>query len=94
MRLSRVEYAPKTDASNILGFYMGKNTPERKDYIMENLVVPVESDASPNVCSSSLSASTRGRLFPRTRPTAHATAMQPRCSSHQLLIWPLISSRT
>ena len=29
-------------ASNILGFYMGKNTPKRKDYIMENLVVPVE----------------------------------------------------
>ena len=26
----------------ILSFYMGKNTPERKDYIMENLVVPVE----------------------------------------------------
>jgi hypothetical protein len=22
--------------------YLGKNTPERKDYIMENLVVPVE----------------------------------------------------
>ena len=42
MRLSPVEYAPKGDASNILGFYMGKNTPERKDYIMENLVVPVE----------------------------------------------------
>ena len=42
MRLSRVEYAPRTDVSNILGFYMGKNTPERKDYIMENLVVPVE----------------------------------------------------
>jgi len=42
MRLSPVEYAPKSDASNILGFYMGKNTPERKDYIMENLVVPVE----------------------------------------------------
>jgi len=42
MRLSRVEHAPKLDASNILGFYMGKNTPERKDYIMENLVVPVE----------------------------------------------------
>jgi len=42
MRLSRVEHAPKVDASNILGFYMGKNTPERKDYIMENLVVPVE----------------------------------------------------
>ncbi len=42
MRLSQVEYAPKPDAANILGFYMGKNTPERKDYIMENLVVPVE----------------------------------------------------
>ena len=42
MRLSQVEYAPKQDAAGILGFYMGKNTPERKDYIMENLVVPVE----------------------------------------------------
>ena len=42
MRLSQVEHAPKPDASSILGFYMGKNTPERKDYIMENLVVPVE----------------------------------------------------
>jgi DNA gyrase subunit B/topoisomerase-4 subunit B len=42
MRLSQVESAPKTDAQNILGFYMGKNTPERKDYIMQNLVVPVE----------------------------------------------------
>jgi len=26
----------------ILSFYKGKNTPERKDYIMENLVVTVE----------------------------------------------------
>ena len=42
MRLSQVEYAAKPDASTILSFYMGKNTPERKDYIMENLVVPVE----------------------------------------------------
>jgi topoisomerase IV subunit B len=42
MRVSKVEHAPKIDASNILTFYMGKNTPERKDYIMENLVVPVE----------------------------------------------------
>jgi topoisomerase-4 subunit B len=42
MRLSQVEYAAKPDASIILGFYMGKNTPERKDYIMENLVVPAE----------------------------------------------------
>ena len=42
MRLSQVEYAPKHDAAGILNFYMGKNTPDRKDYIMENLVVPVE----------------------------------------------------
>ena len=42
MRLSRVEYAPKPDAGGILDFYMGRNTPERKDYIMDRLVVPVE----------------------------------------------------
>ena len=42
MRLSQVEFAPKLEAADILSFYMGKNTPERKDYIMENLVVPVE----------------------------------------------------
>jgi topoisomerase IV subunit B len=42
MRLSQVEYAPKSDTVGILDFYMGKNTPERKDFIMENLVVPVE----------------------------------------------------
>jgi DNA gyrase subunit B/topoisomerase-4 subunit B len=41
-RLSRVEYAPKPEATPILDFYMGKNTPERKDYIMERLVVPAE----------------------------------------------------
>src|SRR2546422_1003358 len=42
MRLSQVEYAPKPEAAGILSFYMGKNTPERKDYIMDNLVVSVE----------------------------------------------------
>jgi hypothetical protein len=30
------------DSEQILSLYMGKNTPERKDYIMENLVVTVE----------------------------------------------------
>src|SRR5882757_6976778 len=29
MRLSRVEHAPKHDAQDIFGFYMGKNTPDR-----------------------------------------------------------------
>ncbi len=42
MRVSRVEFASKHDASGILSFYMGKNTPDRKDYIMQNLIVPVE----------------------------------------------------
>jgi topoisomerase IV subunit B len=42
MRLSQVEYAAKPETSTIMTFYMGRNTPERKDYIMENLVVPIE----------------------------------------------------
>ena len=42
MRLSKVEYAPRAESVPILDFYMGKNTPERKDYIMDSLVVPVE----------------------------------------------------
>ena len=42
MRLSQVEYAPRSEAADILSFYMGRNTPERREYIMENLVVPVE----------------------------------------------------
>jgi DNA gyrase subunit B/topoisomerase-4 subunit B len=42
MRVSKVEFASKVEAAGILTFYMGKNTPERKDYIMAHLVVPVE----------------------------------------------------
>jgi topoisomerase IV subunit B len=42
MRLSKVEYAPRAESAPIFNFYMGKNTPERKDYIMDSLVVPVE----------------------------------------------------
>jgi DNA gyrase subunit B/topoisomerase-4 subunit B len=42
MRLSKIEYAPVAEAAPIFDFYMGKNTPERKDYIMDSLVVPVE----------------------------------------------------
>lgn len=41
-RLNQVEYAPKPESSKILSFYMGRNTPVRRDYIMSNLVVPVE----------------------------------------------------
>ena len=42
MQLSKVEYAPRAESGPIFNFYMGKNTPERKDYIMDKLVVPVE----------------------------------------------------
>ncbi len=42
MRLSKVEYAPRAESGPIFNFYMGKKTPERKDYIMDKLVVPVE----------------------------------------------------
>jgi len=42
IRLSKVEYAPRAESGPIFNFYMGKNTPERKDYIMDKLVVPVE----------------------------------------------------
>jgi topoisomerase IV subunit B len=42
MRLSQVEYAAKPDVATILSFYMGKNTPDRKEYIMRHLVVPME----------------------------------------------------
>ena len=42
MRLSKVKCAPCAESAAIFNFYMGKNTPERKDYIMDSLVVPVE----------------------------------------------------
>jgi hypothetical protein len=41
-RAATWEFAPKPDSQSILTFYMGKNTPERRDYIMEHLIVPVE----------------------------------------------------
>jgi hypothetical protein len=33
--VSQVKHAPKVDSEQILSFYMGKKTPERKGYIME-----------------------------------------------------------
>lgn len=42
MRLSQVEFARRSDTREILDFYMGKNTPTRKSFIMDNLIVPVE----------------------------------------------------
>ena len=42
MRLSKVEYAPRAESGPIFNFYMGKNTPERRQYIMDHLVVRPE----------------------------------------------------
>jgi hypothetical protein len=36
------KYLPKVDSQQILSFYMGKDTRERKDYITGNVVVTVE----------------------------------------------------
>ena len=42
IRLEPVMLGQEETIQKLLDYYMGKNTPERKDYIMENLVVPVE----------------------------------------------------
>ena len=42
MRIHRVEHASQKEANHIFTFYMGKNTPQRRKYIMNHLVVPVE----------------------------------------------------
>ncbi len=42
MRLSQVEINGDHSISEILSFYMGKNTPDRRDFIMDNLVVDAE----------------------------------------------------
>ena len=41
MRLTPIASAGRRDVADILNFYMGKNTPIRREYIMHNLVVDV-----------------------------------------------------
>ncbi len=43
MRLTPVHLANRHSVPAILGFYMGRNTPERRQYIMNHLVVEAES---------------------------------------------------
>ena len=50
MRLSKVEDAPRVESGPIFNFYMGKNTPERKDYTLDRRVVPVEDCAVVEEC--------------------------------------------
>ena len=38
MRLRQVNIDKLSEVPRVLKFYMGKNTPERKEYIMNNLV--------------------------------------------------------
>jgi len=42
IRLTQVSIEGDHSVSEVLSFYMGKNTPERREYIMENLVVDEE----------------------------------------------------
>ncbi len=42
MRLSQVSIDGDHSVSEVLSFYMGKNTPDRRDFIMDNLVVDTE----------------------------------------------------
>lgn len=42
MRLDRVSMKKEDSVGNMLDFYMGKNTPERQDFIIDNLVVEEE----------------------------------------------------
>jgi len=37
-----VECPPRAESDPIFNFNIGKNTPERKDHIMDKLVVPVD----------------------------------------------------
>ena len=43
MRLSPVQVVHRHSVPGLLGFYMGRNTPERRQYIMDNLVVEATS---------------------------------------------------
>jgi topoisomerase-4 subunit B len=38
MRLQQVTIESLTEVQKALAFYMGKNTPERKDFIVQNLI--------------------------------------------------------
>jgi topoisomerase IV subunit B len=42
MRLDQVRMKKEDAAKELLDFYMGKNTPDRQNFIIENLVVDEE----------------------------------------------------
>ena len=67
MRLSKIEFAPRAESGPIFDFYMGKNTPERKDYIMDSLVVPVEEQAKVS-CLPQISIPPGSQIFTSNFP--------------------------
>ncbi len=62
MRTSKIEYAPRAESGPIFNFYMGKNTPERKDYIMDSLVVLMVAEPCPVVPGTSVQTTGGVRL--------------------------------
>jgi topoisomerase-4 subunit B len=48
IRLERVELTGETSLHNLLDYYMGKNTPERQDFIISNLKMEEELIVAPD----------------------------------------------
>lgn len=44
MRIDRVSLRKEDGVDEVLDFYMGKNSPERQNFIIENLVVEDDSN--------------------------------------------------
>jgi len=44
MRLDQVSLKKEDAVADLLSFYMGKNTPERQNFIIDNLVVEEDID--------------------------------------------------
>ncbi len=44
MRLNRVQLRKEDSVNDLLAFYMGKNTMERQEFIMENLIIEDDED--------------------------------------------------
>ena len=44
MRLDRVQLRKEDSVKELLAFYMGKNTMERQEFIMDNLIIEDDED--------------------------------------------------
>ena len=87
--------APKVDSQQIFSFHLGKNIPERKDGIMENLVVPAKVTIH-SYCITPLlllcrCAIVRNTMTTFTRLFASAVALYCVCSSIRAAGLPLVN---